>query len=136
MGSTVNFLCSKCGYHQRFFIGYGFNYDTKYIFYKGMPLFRMMVKNPEERVRIRDIMYLHPNAKVLGSESRIYHCSYCRNLQENYCFEINYENEVYFPHYYCSRCETQMEPMDMKWLICPDCGSKEMECKDSEFDWD
>lgn len=155
MGATINLSCDKCGYHQLFFVGFGFNHDATYIFYENMYNLRMMVKSPQERVHIRNIMLSHPDAKVLKSECRIYHCPYCNNLQENYYFKINYENKEYCPHYYCSRCETELELYDTNWmtmcssepwqffnsngkpinLSCPDCGSKEIKYYDS-FDWD
>lgn len=104
---------------------------------------------------IRNILRSNPEALILGSENRIYHCPYCEDLQTNYYFEIHYGNEKYYPHYFCPRCETDMEPLDVHWktmcseplhffnhkgkptiLSCPDCGSKAITSCSGSMDWD
>lgn len=156
MGITVKLFCGKCGCHRLFFLGFGFNHDSRYIFYDSMCNLRLMVESPQERVNIRGIMFSHPDAKVLESECRIYYCPYCGNLHENYYFKINYGNGEYSPRYYCSRCETELELLDTNWstvcsneplqffnckgmpikLSCPDCGRGKMRCADGSIDWD
>lgn len=155
MGTALDLICDKCGYNHRFFVGCGFRYDITTIFYTDMLGLRPFIKSPEERVNIRNILLSNPEAIILGSESRIYHCPYCGDLQVNYYFKIHYGNEEYGPHYYCPRCETDMEPLNTNWqtmcseplpffnhkgkpiiLSCPDCGSKEIRRCDSCLDWD
>lgn len=157
MGSTIKVVCNKCGYSNQFFVGFGFNDCAEWIFYKNMPLLRKMVKSPQERIHIRNIMIAHPDAKVISSEHCIYHCSYCGNLDEHYYFKICYQQQQYFPNYYCSRCETKMERLDTNWFSmctsepvqfyltdkgqavipsCPNCGDDNLNCFDGCFDWD
>lgn len=155
MGIALDFICDKCSYNRRFYIGCGLNYDISAIFYNDMRGLRRFVESTEERMEIRYIMSCNPDALISGSENRIYYCPHCGELQANYYFKIHYENKEYFPHYYCPRCETVMEPLDMNWkamrsepldlfnykgkpviFSCPDCGSNEIRFYDGGFDWD
>ena len=156
MGTNISICCNKCNYQQLFSVGYGLYHDVTHIFYGDELQFRKMVTSPEDRVFIRDIMFSHTNVEVMGSEFRIYYCPYCGNLHENYYFSIKYGSGIFSPRYYCSRCETKMEPLKTNWLTfsanepirfincngqpislcCPECGSKAIKCCDAYFDWD
>ena len=155
MGMAMDVTCNQCGYNERFFIGSGFNYDPNSIFHGDMTNLRMTVIDPVERLRVRDIIFSHPNAYVPHSDSCIYRCPYCHKLYGKYYFKILYGDESYSPSYVCSRCECKLERLDCNgWEIftdgqfqvfhsrkqplklwCPNCIHGPLELSDGHFDW-
>lgn len=155
MGSTIKISCNNCGYNRCFFIGFGLYDDDVSIFYGNMPQLFKKVLNPETRITVRSIMKNVSNARILKSEHTIYHCSYCNNLEEHYFFRIVYEDIEYSPTYFCTYCETKMNPLNSNWitrkgeeslqffdqtgktieLFCRKCRNR-LFYQDTGFDWD
>lgn len=150
MGYTIKIECQECDYQQKFFVGEGFRYDPKYIFYGDKPRLSNFIKDKEEQKLISKFME-YTNVQIGGSEERIYRCSKCNQLCDRYYYFIKFDGGKYTPNYKCTNCDYPLEMLkDIKEgqkiflcaegkkaeINCPQCGGSKIICVDGGFDWD
>ncbi len=150
MGFTIKIVCEECDYNQALWLGTGFNYDSKLIFFGDRPMLSMFIKDEEEQRLIAQLMD-KPNVQIKGSERRAYRCIKCSKIYDKYYYCIKFDGGEYMPNYYCSDCTHQLEAMQVSVekqialfeidernvkISCPKCRSLKVMSRLERMDWD
>lgn len=108
MGWKMKILCHECNYQQEFLLGFGFNYMLS-VFFGGKSRLSLtdFVKKEEQKTIIQ--LMDTPGVQVEGSEERLYRCSNCNELSNQYYYRIMFYGGEHEPNYTCSRCGHLLE---------------------------
>lgn len=108
MGEMVQIFCKDCNYREGFSLGVGMVYHSLENVLDEAP--------PASRREIKDILRNHT---IISQDfwHRLYHCGKCNALYERFYVKIDYkthngEQRIYETHHFCSKCHTELRPVN------------------------
>ena len=151
MGEMIEVFCQGCNYREGFSLGVGMDYFSVESV--------LELVHPANRKEIKGIIHNH---EVLEKESchSLFHCVKCHALYERFHVKIVYktnngEKRTYETHHICSKCHTELTPVDsreefdeedtrseseilipfVELLPCPQCTKKSLAIQNTGY-WD